>query len=92
MISTLRHPALVIGPSAALGMVFPYGQNPVVKMVAVIKQTIKGPSGPRPPKYNAQDTEEEIEDITGHAYRSLRTTTILGEQAIKHTPPLISRS
>jgi hypothetical protein len=76
----------VIGPSAALGVVFPYGQDPAVKMVAVVQQPIKGPPGPRPPKYHAQDTEEEIENITGHAYRSLRNTTILGEQAIKHTP------
>ena len=76
----------MFGPSAALGVVFPYGQNPTVKMVTGVKQLIPGPPGPRPPKYHAEDTEEEIGNITGHAYRSLRNTTILGEQAMKHTP------
>ena len=76
----------MFGPSAALGVVIPYGQNPVVEMVIGVKQLIQGPPGPGPPKYHAQNPEEEIENITGHAYRSLRNTTILGEQAMKHTP------
>ncbi len=58
---------LVIGPIAALGVFFTYCQNLMVKMVPGFNQLIKGPSGPRPPKHQAQDSEEEIEKITGHA-------------------------
>jgi hypothetical protein len=86
MISTLRPPALVFGPSAALGVVIPYRQNPVVEVVTGVKQLIQCPPGPGPPKYHAEDPEQEIENITGHAYRSLRNTAILGKQAIKHSP------
>lgn len=46
-------------------------QNLMVKMVAGVQQLIKRPSGPRPPKDHAQDAEEEIENVTGHAMYSI---------------------
>ena len=41
-------------------------------MLISLNQLIKGPRGPGPPKHNTQDSEEEIKNITGHAWRSLQ--------------------
>lgn len=75
----------MIGPIAALGVDLIGCQNLVMMMVTGIQQLIEGPSSPRPPKRDEQGTEEEIETITGHAYRSLPNTLIVMQPALKPT-------